>query len=59
MPHDLVTQDVELNLSVAALVSQLERLTADVEQLVSRMDANERLLGYPHGQLLGLSPNPL
>ena len=31
---------------MAALVSQLERLTTDVERLVSRVDAKERPLGY-------------
>ena len=53
MPRDPVTQELEPNLSLAALVSQLERLSADVEQLVSRMDANERLLGDPYGQSPG------
>ena len=47
MPRDLVTPDSEPNLSMAALVLQLERLTIDVEQLVSRMDAKERRLGDP------------
>ena len=51
MPRDLVTLDSESNLSIADLVSQIERLTADVEQLVSQMDAHERRLSDPHAAM--------
>ncbi|XP_042012282.1 extensin-1-like [Salvia splendens] len=48
MPRDTVTPESESNLTVAALASQLERLTATVKQLTSLMDANKRCLSDPH-----------
>lgn len=47
MPRDPMTQNLEPNLSMVAFVSQLERLTTNVEQLVSRPDDPHAVIQPP------------
>ena len=58
MPQYTMTPELESDLPLTTLVSQLEHLTAIVKDLASRMDANERCRGDPHAAASPTSHSP-